>query len=169
VYCGINRFTTVFTKFCHFTLSWAFRIQYTMSHHDSLRSVHIIIPSEPKFLIYFIQVLQNFLLLIRAKCHSCIGCSFCRLIRRPEHLIGRHYGISRQTEGHSFGDHLISGSVNVTPSSVVEASIVLCSVSSWLVWVNVQSAYAMNTRYNYHNNVLRTLGDSHNYFCFRHM
>jgi hypothetical protein len=30
---------------------------------------------------------------------SYIGCSFCRLIRRPEHLIGRLYGISRQTEG----------------------------------------------------------------------
>jgi hypothetical protein len=26
--------------------------------------------------------------------------------------------ISRQTEVHSFGDHLISGSVSVTPSSV---------------------------------------------------
>jgi hypothetical protein len=55
-------------------------------------------------------------------------CSLCRLIRRPEHLIGRHCGISRQTEGHSFGDHLISKSVSVTSSSVIEASIVLCSV-----------------------------------------
>jgi hypothetical protein len=36
---------------------------------------------------------------------------------------------SRQTEGHSFGDHLISESVRVTPSSVLEASIVRCSVS----------------------------------------
>jgi hypothetical protein len=75
-----------------------------------------------------------------------IRCSFCRLIRRPEHLIGRHCGISRQTEGHSFGDHLSSESVRVTPSSVTEASIVLCSVSLWLVWVNVQSACALNTR-----------------------
>jgi hypothetical protein len=56
-------------------------------------------------------------------------CSLWRLIRRPEHLIGRHCGISRQTEGQSFGDHLISESVGVTPSSVIEASIVLCSVS----------------------------------------
>jgi hypothetical protein len=56
-------------------------------------------------------------------------CSLCRLIRRPEHLIGKHCGISRQTEGHSFGDHLISESVSVTPSSVIEACIVLCSVS----------------------------------------
>jgi hypothetical protein len=46
-----------------------------------------------------------------------------------EHLISRHCGISRQTEGHSFGDHLISKSVSVTPSSVIEASIMLCSVS----------------------------------------
>jgi hypothetical protein len=38
-------------------------------------------------------------------------------------------GISRQTEGHSFGDHLISESVSVTSSSVIEASTVLCSVS----------------------------------------
>jgi hypothetical protein len=69
-----------------------------------------------------------------------------RLIRRPEH-IGRHCGIARRTEGHSFDDHLISGSVSVTPSSVIEASIVLCSVSSWLMWVSVQSACAPNTRY----------------------
>jgi hypothetical protein len=48
-----------------------------------------------------------------------IECSLRRLIRRPEHLIGRHCGISRQTEGHSFGDHLISESVSVTPSSVI--------------------------------------------------
>jgi hypothetical protein len=71
-----------------------------------------------------------------------IGCSFCRLIRRPEHLIGRHWYLP-QTEGQSFGDHLISESVSVTPSSVVEASIVLCSVSLWLVWVNGQSAYSV--------------------------
>jgi hypothetical protein len=54
-----------------------------------------------------------------------IGCSFCRLIGLPEHLFGRH-DISRQTEGHSFSDHVISGSVSVTPSSVIEASIVVC-------------------------------------------
>jgi hypothetical protein len=47
------------------------------------------------------------------------------LIRRPEHLIGGHCGISRQTEGHSFGDHLISESVSVTPLSVIQASVVL--------------------------------------------
>jgi hypothetical protein len=35
-----------------------------------------------------------------------IECSLCRLIRRPEHLIGRQCGISRHTD-HSFGDHLI--------------------------------------------------------------
>jgi hypothetical protein len=31
---------------------------------------------------------------------------------------------------------------------VIEASIVLCSVSLSLVWVSVQSACALNTRYN---------------------
>jgi hypothetical protein len=34
-------------------------------------------------------------------------------------------GISRQTEGHSFGDHLIRESVSVTPSIVKGASILL--------------------------------------------
>jgi hypothetical protein len=75
-----------------------------------------------------------------------IECSLRRLIRRPEHLIGRHCGIYRQTEGHSFGDHLISASVSVTSSSVTESSIVLRSVSLWLMWVNVQSACAVNTQ-----------------------
>jgi hypothetical protein len=37
-------------------------------------------------------------------------------------------GISRQTEGNSFVDHLVSELVS-TPPSVIEASIVLCSVS----------------------------------------
>jgi hypothetical protein len=52
-----------------------------------------------------------------------IECSLRKLIRRPELLIGRHGGIFRQTEGHSFGDHLISESVSVMQSSVIEASI----------------------------------------------
>jgi hypothetical protein len=52
-----------------------------------------------------------------------IGCSFWRLIRRPEYLID---GNSWQNEGHSFGgDHLSSESVSVTPSSVIEAFIEL--------------------------------------------
>jgi hypothetical protein len=55
-------------------------------------------------------------------------CSFCRLIRGSGHLIC-DTGISRQTEAYSFGDHLISLSVTVTPSSVIEASTVLFSVS----------------------------------------
>jgi hypothetical protein len=54
---------------------------------------------------------------------SSTECSTCRLIIRPERCI------YRQTEGHSFCDHLISESVSVTPSSVIEASIMLCSVS----------------------------------------
>jgi hypothetical protein len=36
---------------------------------------------------------------------------------------------SQKTEGHSFGDHLICGSVSATQSGVIEVSIVLCSVS----------------------------------------
>jgi hypothetical protein len=38
-------------------------------------------------------------------------------------------GISRKTENHSFGDHLISGSVSVKLSSVIETAIFLWSVS----------------------------------------
>jgi hypothetical protein len=56
-------------------------------------------------------------------------CSLCRLTGRPEHLIDKHCGISRQAEGHSFGDHLISELVSVTPESVIDASIVFCSLS----------------------------------------
>jgi hypothetical protein len=45
-----------------------------------------------------------------------------------QNILSADTGISRHTESHSFGDHLISGSVTVTPSSVIEASIVLRSV-----------------------------------------
>jgi hypothetical protein len=37
-------------------------------------------------------------------------------------ILSADTGISRQTEGNSFGDHLISESVIVTPSGVIEAS-----------------------------------------------
>jgi hypothetical protein len=50
-----------------------------------------------------------------------------------QNILSADTGIPRQTEGHSFGDHLISKSVSVTPPSVIEASIVLCSVSLRLV------------------------------------
>jgi hypothetical protein len=63
-----------------------------------------------------------------------IQCSLRRLIGLPD------TGISRQTEGRLFGDHLISDSVSVTPSSVIEASIVFWSASLWLVWVSNQPA-----------------------------
>jgi hypothetical protein len=46
-----------------------------------------------------------------------------------QNILSAGTGISRQTGVHSFGDHLISESVSVTPSSVIEASIVLFSVS----------------------------------------
>jgi hypothetical protein len=69
-----------------------------------------------------------------------IGCSFPKLIRRPVHLIGRH-GYLRQIEGHSFGDHMISGSVSITTLSVIEAFVVLCSVYLWLVWGNVPTSW----------------------------
>jgi hypothetical protein len=45
-----------------------------------------------------------------------------------QNILSADTGISRQTESNSFGDHLISESASVTASSVIEASIVLCSV-----------------------------------------
>jgi hypothetical protein len=81
---------------------------------------------------------------------------FCKFKRYSVHCVGlldmnilsADAGITRQTEGHSFGDHLISESVSVTSSNVIEASVMLCSVSLRLVWVNAQSDCVLNTRYN---------------------
>jgi hypothetical protein len=56
------------------------------------------------------------------------GVHFAGLLN-VQNILLSETGNSRQTEGHSFGDHLISNSVSVKPSSVIEASIVLCSVS----------------------------------------
>jgi hypothetical protein len=54
------------------------------------------------------------------------SCSLCTLIRRlgsfSEPVIGRCSGIPWQIEGNSFGDHLISESVSVMSSSLIEAS-----------------------------------------------
>jgi hypothetical protein len=55
--------------------------------------------------------------------------------------------ISQQTEGHSFGDHLISESVRVTPLSVIEASIVLCRVCYDSCESMSNQSMAPNTRY----------------------
>jgi hypothetical protein len=58
-----------------------------------------------------------------------IECSFCRLIRYLgsflESLIGRQCGSPRQTEAHSFGDHLISA---VLRHQVLQKLPALCSV-----------------------------------------
>jgi hypothetical protein len=66
-----------------------------------------------------------------------IECSFCRLIRCPgsflESLIGRQCGSPRQTEGHSFGDLLISAVLRHQVLQKLPA-IVLCSVSLCLLW-----------------------------------
>jgi hypothetical protein len=74
-------------------------------------------------------------------------CSTPCIADQAQDILSADTSISRQTESNLFGDHLISGPVSVTPSSVIEASIVFCSVSLWLVWVNVQSACALNTLY----------------------
>jgi hypothetical protein len=41
-------------------------------------------------------------------------------------ILSADTGISWKTEGHSFGDYLISESVSVTPLSVIE--LLLCSI-----------------------------------------
>jgi hypothetical protein len=52
-------------------------------------------------------------------------CSLSSLVRRPgsisECRVGTYCASPRQTEGHLFGDHPISESVSVAPSSVTEA------------------------------------------------
>jgi hypothetical protein len=57
----------------------------------------------------------------------------CAGLLDVQNILSADIGISRQTEGYSFGDHLISETVSVKPSSVIEASTVLCSVSLWLI------------------------------------
>jgi hypothetical protein len=73
--------------------------------------------------------------------------------------------ISRQTEGHSFSDHLISESVSVTPSSVTEASIVLCSVSLWLVWakcpISVRSEHPVDMCWWYYKDAMSKVIDEY--------
>jgi hypothetical protein len=57
--------------------------------------------------------------------------------------------VPRQTEGHSFGIHLISESVRVTPSCDIEASIVLfmTRVSEWPI--SLRSQHPMGLHLNY--------------------
>jgi hypothetical protein len=50
----------------------------------------------------------------------------CAGLLDVQSILSADTGISRQTEGHSFGDHLSSESVRVTPSSLIK--LLLCSV-----------------------------------------
>jgi hypothetical protein len=49
---------------------------------------------------------------------------------RFQNILSADTATSWQTEGNSFGDHLISDSLSVMPTSVIEASIVLCLYDS---------------------------------------
>jgi hypothetical protein len=71
----------------------------------------------------------SFHLSVRFWCTHIQNVHFAGLLN-VQNILSADTGISRQTEG----DHLISGSVSVTPSCVIETSTVLCSVSLWLVW-----------------------------------
>jgi hypothetical protein len=59
----------------------------------------------------------------------CVCSVYCAGLLDVQNILSAVTRISCQTEGHSFCDHLISESVSVIPSSVIEASIVLCSVA----------------------------------------
>jgi hypothetical protein len=53
----------------------------------------------------------------------------CAGLLDVQNILSADTGIFRQTEGNSFSDYLIIASVSGTPSSVIDASVVLCSVS----------------------------------------
>jgi hypothetical protein len=55
-------------------------------------------------------------------------CSFAGLFD-VKNILSADTGIFRKTENHSFGDHLIRGSLTVKQSSVIEVFVALCSVS----------------------------------------
>jgi hypothetical protein len=56
--------------------------------------------------------------------HILKGVHFADLLD-VHNILSADTGISRKTEGNSFGDHLIIGLVSVTPSGVIEAYIVV--------------------------------------------
>jgi hypothetical protein len=58
-----------------------------------------------------------------------IESAHCAGLLDVHNILSADTGIPPQTEGYLYGDHLSSESVSVTPSSVIEASIMLCSVS----------------------------------------
>jgi hypothetical protein len=67
------------------------------------------------------------------------------LVKHTGHFIDRHCYLP--ADWRSFIRWSPEQWVSLVPSSVIEASIVLCSASLWLVVFNVQSACALNTRY----------------------
>jgi hypothetical protein len=72
-----------------------------------------------------------------------LECSLCRLIRRSEHLIGRHW--YPPPNWRSFIRW--SPDQSVLAIECYRSFYCLCSVSLWLVLVSDQSACALNTQY----------------------
>jgi hypothetical protein len=60
---------------------------------------------------------------------QCIYSVHCGGLLDIQNILLADTGISQQTDSNSFGDHPISDSLGVMPSSVTEVSTVLCSVS----------------------------------------
>jgi hypothetical protein len=106
----------------------------------------------------------------------------CAGLLDVQNILSADTGISRQTEGHSFGYHLISEGRSVLRHRVSQ-KFLLCSVLClWLAWVNIQSACSLNTRYKdtnslYDNRIkichwcsfisFRVAAVSMSYWCFR--
>jgi hypothetical protein len=92
----------------------------------------------------------------------CIECTFCRLIRHPEHLIGRHWYLSANWRSF-IHHHLISESSVLRHRVLIVAStrIVLCSVSSCVVWVNVHMPALWTPVRDFNWNSLNGLRDQH--------
>jgi hypothetical protein len=73
-----------------------------------------------------------------------IGCSYCRLIRRPEHLVGRHWYL--QANWMSFIRWTPDQWISQCHASECYKSF-YCALFCVFVWVSVQSACALNTLY----------------------
>jgi hypothetical protein len=86
---------------------------------------------------YYIQLLKTYTL-------TSTGCSFCRLIRRAEHLIGRHWYLP------AYWRSFIRWSPDqwVSPCYAIEHDrSYYCALFFMTLWANVQAVCSLNTRY----------------------
>jgi hypothetical protein len=119
---------TIWVRECNSSLPWRFR-QCTPSKrwYPSTR-LHCVISRKITMNQYRHE-----------KLNLNIQSALCTGLLDVQNILSADTGISRKIEIYSFGDHLSIDSVSVTSSSVMEDSIVLCSVSLWLVWINART------------------------------